>query len=456
MGHKPLTIEQLQRAAQRQGGECLSETYTNKRQRYRWRCAAGHEWEAGPLNILKGSWCRRCWEETKAGKHLVLKDGLQQAQRIAEGRGGRCLSTEYTVGNGSIRWSCANGHEWNAVFTDVKRGTWCPQCQPFVRERLCRAILEALYGCKFPRKRPRWLTGARGRSMELDGYNEDLKLAFEHHGQHHYQEVPHFQRRAESLKTRIDDDAYKRSVCRSEGVYLIEIPYSVSATELVTWIYDELGRIGAPKTALAPREIRIEEYVGSLDLGNLKAIAVQRGGLCLSDVYAGSLGKHRFRCDEGHEWDAFAHNIVKGTWCPGCKPKRISRSNIDAHGLDRLRSLAVERRGELVSVEYAGVNFHHVWKCENGHTWAAVPTDILKGTWCRECSLVAKRDTIEIMRELAAKRGGRCLSDVYVDQHYRLRWQCAEGHEWDAQPKNIKNRNSWCPVCARRRPPAAQ
>jgi hypothetical protein len=31
-----------------------------------------------------------------------------------------------------------------------------------------------------------------------------------------------------------------------------------------------------------------------------------------------------------------------------------------------------------------------------------------------------------------------------------LRWQCSEGHTWEARPGNIKF-GQWCPVCARRK-----
>ena len=57
--------------------------------------------------------------------------------------------------------------------------------------------------------------------------------------------------------------------------------------------------------------------------------------------------------------------------------------------------------------------------------------------------------TIEEMRELAESRGGKCLSEKYVNACTKLHWQCAKGHEWEATPGNVKNAHTWCPVCAR-------
>lgn len=48
---------------------------------------------------------------------------------------------------------------------------------------------------------------------------------------------------------------------------------------------------------------------------------------------------------------------------------------------------------------------------------------------------------------IATDRGGRCLSDEYVNQRTPLEFQCAAGHKWSAQPSNVYHRGSWCPHC---------
>lgn len=54
------------------------------------------------------------------------------------------------------------------------------------------------------------------------------------------------------------------------------------------------------------------------------------------------------------------------------------------------------------------------------------------------------------MQELAKSRGGKCLSDKYINNRTKLRWQCNEGHIWKSTPNSIKN-GSWCPICSRRK-----
>lgn len=64
---------------------------------------------------------------------------------------------------------------------------------------------------------------------------------------------------------------------------------------------------------------------------------------------------------------------------------------------------------------------------------------------------MSRKDTIKDMRRIAEKRGGRCLSVAYIDQRTPLRWQCAEGHTWNATPSMVKgSRNkpgTWCRIC---------
>jgi hypothetical protein len=59
-GNARYTIEDMQTVAAERGGECLSDTYTNSMTKITWECSAGHQWEAMPMKILSGNWCRKC------------------------------------------------------------------------------------------------------------------------------------------------------------------------------------------------------------------------------------------------------------------------------------------------------------------------------------------------------------------------------------------------------------
>ena len=114
---------------------------------------------------------------------------------------------------------------------------WCTIC-PNVPERTCRYIFEDLLHKKFPPRKPKFLEG-----LHLDGYNEELGLAFEYSGSQHYQIVLFFHPQGQmNLDAQIWRDWEKRALCHREGVILITIPYCV--VDLETFIRSALYAFG--------------------------------------------------------------------------------------------------------------------------------------------------------------------------------------------------------------------
>ena len=99
-------------------------------------------------------------------------------------REGKCLAK---VSPNTYLWACKKGHQWEAPYKNMKQNYgWCNIC-PNVPERRYRYIFENLLNKKFLLQKPKFLEG-----LHLDGYNEELGLAFEYSGSQHYQIVPFF------------------------------------------------------------------------------------------------------------------------------------------------------------------------------------------------------------------------------------------------------------------------
>lgn len=107
-------------------------------------------------------------------------------------------------------------------------------------ERKCRETLESIYGVPFVTVRPNWLKNITGYNLELDCYNEELKIAVEYNGEQHYV-WPNFTRCSlaefQDLRAR---DELKRELCDRNGIYLITVPYKVAHNKISDYIVSRL------------------------------------------------------------------------------------------------------------------------------------------------------------------------------------------------------------------------
>lgn len=370
---------------------------------------------------------------------------IDDMQTFATKRGGKCLSDEYINSFSKLKWLCANGHVWEAKPGNVIRlGSWCPYCNKRnIRENICREILEMIFKKPFPKKKPSWLRNRNGNLMELDGYNEELSIAFEYHGEQHFHYSIFFhQGKDKTLSRRISDDTTKRNICRKNGVRLIEVSYELPTEGLYKNIIDQCHKLGIklPKhTSIDVRELNSKYHHKYIE--KLNEFAKKRGGKLLSNVYAGTEFKLKWRCKNMHIWEATPANIVHGGyWCPKCSGKSLL-------SIEEMCKLAVARGGRCLSKAYTNNHQKLEWECKKGHQWEAKPNDIKSGHWCPYCAGMAPL-TIDEMLKIAESRGGKCLSKKYINGYTKLKWQCKNGHVWLASPSNIKNGGYWCPFCS--------
>jgi hypothetical protein len=95
-------------------------------------------------------------------------------------------------------------------------------------ERLCKQAIEEIYGKPFFCVRPDFLKNPEtGRNLELDIYNDELKIAVEYSGKSHYVFPNSFHKTHQDFINQVRRDKFKVEQCDSHGVYLITVPYNV-------------------------------------------------------------------------------------------------------------------------------------------------------------------------------------------------------------------------------------
>lgn len=126
-------IEKLRELAKSRGGDCLSTTYLGTKAKLEWICKEGHTWQAMPYSISMGTWCPVCANVQRIIKQrlsslLSADDWVDVLRRHAASKGGELLSSIYSNSKTRLRWRCKFNHEWLAMPSKVRQGTWCPYC----------------------------------------------------------------------------------------------------------------------------------------------------------------------------------------------------------------------------------------------------------------------------------------------------------------------------------------
>lgn len=111
-------------------------------------------------------------------------------------------------------------------------------------EQVCRDTMERIYGVPFINTRPNWLKNpATNRNLELDCYNDKLKLAVEYNGIQHYKWCSFAKQTYTDFREQVKRDRIKIDLCEKNGVYLIVVPYNVSISLIPTYIMYHLPEI---------------------------------------------------------------------------------------------------------------------------------------------------------------------------------------------------------------------
>ncbi len=413
----PFSIQEMHKIAHKMNGTCLSSKYINNRTKLLWQCAKKHQWKATPNHIKQGSWCPWC-----IGRNKTIKD----MRKLAVFKNGKCLSGKYINNSTKLSWQCSKGHMWEATPNLIQQGHWCSRCYNEVRGVDQRLNIEEMYT----------LAKSRGGKCLSNKYtNCNTKLKWQCKEGHIWKAIPNSIKKghwcpccAGIVKKTIGDmrklAAAKGGECLSENYINCGISLLWQCSSGHTW-------------RAIPNSIKKGHWcpycagLAKKTIQEMRKLAQKRNGRCLSSNYINSRICLKWMCNKGHKWEAAPNSIKQGSWCPYCAGK-AKKTIKDMH------ELAAAKNGKCLSDKYINTSTKLLWQCAYGHTWEAIPQ---KNYWCPYCAGLAKK-TIQDMHEFASKKGGKCLSNKYVNSKTKLKWECASGHIWQAVPND-----SWCPFC---------
>ena len=107
----------------------------------------------------------------------------------------------------------------------------------------CKYVLEHIFKKPFTKIRPDMLKNpVTGFNLELDCYNEELKLGVEIQGIQHYKYTPYFHKNIDKFTIQQYRDEIKRNLCKQHGIYLIEVPYNIKIKNVHSYLKNEIKK----------------------------------------------------------------------------------------------------------------------------------------------------------------------------------------------------------------------
>ena len=211
-------------------------------------CKTHGEFKQTPyIHINLNGGCKKCSTKRNSDKQRFTKEQFIEKAKITHRDTYDYSKVDYVSDSTKVIIICKKHGEFKQSPNNHYKKKGCPNCSNKKSENLCREILEEYTGLNFPTIRPNFLNNdVSGFNLELDGYCEDLKLAFEYQGKQHYEYIPYFHRKEGSFEKQQQRDKLKLELCKKYDINVIIIPYKLdyqNEKELRYFIKEELQKL---------------------------------------------------------------------------------------------------------------------------------------------------------------------------------------------------------------------
>ena len=259
--------------------------------------------------------CRAC-DDLKIEKEM---------KEILETKGGTFISMYAKNSKRNIEFTCNKNHRCIKIPSQIRNGSWCKKCNESKYEAAVRAIFRFIFNRPFLPKYPKWLINPKTKKLlELDGYEPDMKLAFEYNGKQHYEFVKMYHKTTEKLDKRKYKDTVKILSCVHEKVTLIVIPFTVKYKDLYSYLIDVLDRKkiinknNFPKNIDYNSVLKIHRKHEKL-INQIEMFLKETGKTALSDLtkIIDKNSRVKVLCINDHIWEGECRSLLNN-YCKKC------------------------------------------------------------------------------------------------------------------------------------------
>ena len=252
---------------------------------------------------------------------------------------------EYQNAHEKLIIKCMNNHIFSITLSNLKKNRWCPECKYCKMERYTKACLESITGKKFIKIRPNWLKNKNNNCLELDMYNEELKLAIEYNGIQHYKFSKYFHKTYAEFEKRLEDDKIKIILCKEKNINLLIVSYTIKNVE--EYIENELTKlqINIISKILRNKIEVINEYKETI-----KKIVDEKNGKLLTENFILQTDTIQLECENKHIFDTKVKYILIGRWCNSCRNREVPE-NIRIKIAENLKNFCNTDKGKKLKID---------------------------------------------------------------------------------------------------------
>lgn len=370
---------------------------------------------------------------------------LESLEKIAISRGGKLLSKKWLGSEALYEFETSLGEKFITSAGSIKQGCW--NKTGLVSEPCCRQAMEYIFTNTFHSTK-RVLTAKllnRKMPLELDGYNDELKIAFEYQGH-----PSHWKPSDKGYAKKQITDALKIEYCKKIGVALIIIP--ALPTHNKKWdskvvfnhVYDSILKYYNENDYVIP-ELNTDIELFNIDLTQndhafkmlkkLERIAEQNKAKLISNKWLGNDTKYDFLIEEHRIISILASNLNHKGW-----PKDINYYLRDSDFyLSDMRRIAKQNNGELLSTIWTGSDSFYDFKFYDGQMFK-MKYSLVKYFWPQDPDRYLKtdEDRFNELRIEAEKNGYTLLETKWLGHRTRHHFISPDKIDYHQTPGRIK------------------
>ena len=346
-------------------------------------------------------------------------------KELVESEGYEVLSV-YKNTRTKVKLKCPEGHEWNVLPNDFKKGSRCPIC-PIIqaKEQFIELLVKEGYGLLSEYK------------------NTRIKVEIRCDKGHEYNVIPNsfkqgsrcpkcptngLIRAKEQFIDLLDQEGYKllseykntqikvKLKCDKEHIYEV-LPSNFKSGNRCPKCLDHCP-IQAKKEFLE---------------------LLESEGYELLSEYKNTRTKVKIRCPKNHIYEVKPNTFKNGIRCPKCAGVCPEQAK------EQFKEL-VESEGYKLLSEYKNNNTKVKIICNKGHEYSVTPNHFKSGSRCPKCAGTCSIQAKEQFMNLLESEGYKLLSD-YKNALIKVKLKCPAGHVYEVTPHSFKTSYNRCPHC---------